>query len=136
MTSPPAPFNNCEFKICDLRGQCIGEGKCHHPIKPTDESSRTIADQAEYIAMLKLNNKFKDEANQKLREALEFCAGTLYIDDAHRVAEEALEQPVVKDSLTVQKPLSDEEIENIWEITQVTDVHDFARAIEKAHGIE
>lgn len=52
MTSLPVPFNNCEFKICDLRGQCIGEGKCHHPIKPTDESARTIADQAATIAQL------------------------------------------------------------------------------------
>ena len=32
------------------------------------------ADQAEYIAMLELNNKFKDEANQKLREALDRLA--------------------------------------------------------------
>ena len=30
------------------------------------------ADQAEYIAMLELNNKFKDDANQKLREALKY----------------------------------------------------------------
>ena len=45
-------------------------------------------------------------------------------------------ESVVKESLPTQKPLSDEEIENIWEITQVADVHDFARAIEKAHGIK
>ena len=25
------PFNNCQFEICDLPGQCRGEGKCHHP---------------------------------------------------------------------------------------------------------
>ena len=64
MTSPPAPFNNCEFKICDLRGQCIGEGKCHHPIKPTDESSRTITDQAATIAQLQIDN-------ERMREACE-----------------------------------------------------------------
>lgn len=28
----------------------------------------------------------------KLKEALEFCAGTSYIDDAHRVADEALKE--------------------------------------------
>ena len=28
----PAPYGNCQFKHCDLRGQCIREGKCHHPI--------------------------------------------------------------------------------------------------------
>ncbi|CAB4240935.1 hypothetical protein UFOVP22_30 [uncultured Caudovirales phage] len=32
------------------------------------------ADQAEYIAMLELNNKFKDDANQKLRKALDRLA--------------------------------------------------------------
>ncbi|MGN6589323.1 MAG: hypothetical protein ACTHKE_03425 [Sphingomicrobium sp.] len=25
------PFANCSFHICDLPGQCLGEGKCHHP---------------------------------------------------------------------------------------------------------
>ena len=32
------------------------------------------------------------------------------------------------------KPLSDEEIEYMWEI--LGDIHNFARAIEKAHGIK
>jgi len=25
------PFDNCSFNLCDLPGQCRGEGKCHHP---------------------------------------------------------------------------------------------------------
>lgn len=25
------PFDNCRYRICDLPGQCRGEGKCHHP---------------------------------------------------------------------------------------------------------
>lgn len=25
------PFGNCSFRMCDLPGQCRGEGKCHHP---------------------------------------------------------------------------------------------------------
>lgn len=25
------PFDNCSFRMCDLPGQCRGEGKCHHP---------------------------------------------------------------------------------------------------------
>ncbi len=25
------PFQNCRYRICDLPGQCRGEGKCHHP---------------------------------------------------------------------------------------------------------
>lgn len=35
------------------------------------------ADQAEYIAMLELNNKFKDDVNQKLRDALEWSLGCI-----------------------------------------------------------
>lgn len=27
-----APFNNCQFRHCDLPGQCRAEGKCHHPV--------------------------------------------------------------------------------------------------------
>lgn len=46
------------------------------------------------------------------------------------------EQPVVKDSLTVQKPLSDEEIKVLWWYGGKTQsIADFARAIEKHHGI-
>lgn len=25
------PFENCKYMVCDLPGQCINEGKCHHP---------------------------------------------------------------------------------------------------------
>ena len=31
---PQAPYANCRFRICDLPGQCKGEGKCHHPAVP------------------------------------------------------------------------------------------------------
>ena len=47
---------------------------------------------------------------------------------------EVLVQPVVKDYLTVQKPLSDEEITkmaNIWGNGYQPVIIDFARAIEK-----
>lgn len=30
-----APFSNCQFRECDLPGQCISEGKCHHPTHST-----------------------------------------------------------------------------------------------------
>lgn len=26
-----SPFENCRFQECDLPGQCVSEGKCHHP---------------------------------------------------------------------------------------------------------
>ena len=28
------PYDNCSFLLCDLPGQCRGEGKCHHPARP------------------------------------------------------------------------------------------------------
>jgi len=31
VTPSGAPFPNCKYQICDLPGQCIGEGACHHP---------------------------------------------------------------------------------------------------------
>ena len=46
----------------------------------------------------------------------------------------AMLESVVKDSLTVQKPLSNEEIDYMWEI--LGDTRNFARAIEKHHGIK
>ena len=102
-------------------------------------------DQAEYIAMLELNNKFKDDRiaqleiqnalyaddelvlwadrdmfineikelqldNEKMRMALEACARPFNAGEVIRISKEALSittQPesVVKDSLTVQKPV-------------------------------
>jgi len=31
------PFSNCSFRLCDLPGQCRGEGKCHHPLPAAPE---------------------------------------------------------------------------------------------------
>jgi hypothetical protein len=34
------PYANCRFQICDLPGQCKGEGKCHHPaVQPAQAAS-------------------------------------------------------------------------------------------------
>lgn len=30
-TGSNPPYSNCSFNICDLPGQCVGEGSCHHP---------------------------------------------------------------------------------------------------------
>ncbi len=35
-----APYANCRFKICDLPGQCKGEGKCHHPAVPQAQQAQ------------------------------------------------------------------------------------------------
>lgn len=36
------PFDNCQFKLCDLPGQCRGEGKCHHPARINEQDVRKI----------------------------------------------------------------------------------------------
>jgi len=51
----------------------------------------------------------------------------------YQACKEELAQPTIRNNRTVQKPLSDEEIEYMWEI--LGDIHNFARAIEKHHGI-
>ncbi|WP_419204224.1 hypothetical protein [Bordetella trematum] len=33
------PYSNCSFRLCDLPGQCRGEGKCHHPAPAAAEHS-------------------------------------------------------------------------------------------------
>ncbi len=47
-----APFKNCEFEICDLKGQCLGEGKCHHPKKVTVEMLDEIQALRQQVAEL------------------------------------------------------------------------------------
>jgi hypothetical protein len=67
-----APFANCQFRECDLPGQCRSEGKCHHPterpaaadsegVRSTDprfwnvstafSSERSAADDAQPVAV-------------------------------------------------------------------------------------
>ena len=59
----------------------------------------------------------------------------------YQACKETLAQPVVKESLTVQKPLSDEELLIILKSVAIGAVRVpqgykmFARAIEKHHGI-
>lgn len=35
------PYDNCSYKVCDLPGQCISEGKCHHPKENVERKSQT-----------------------------------------------------------------------------------------------
>ena len=39
------PFANCRFRICDLPGQCKGEGKCHHPAVPSAAQPQPLTDE-------------------------------------------------------------------------------------------
>lgn len=58
------PFGNCEFRICDLPGQCRSEGKCHHPRKLTDADRAEIcsaaleeASRAAYLRLFPKNER-------------------------------------------------------------------------------
>lgn len=36
------PFANCKYQICDLPGQCVSEGKCHHPRDDSAPAADTL----------------------------------------------------------------------------------------------
>jgi len=101
------------------------------------EAIAKLNDQAATITQLQLDNT-------KLREAL---AKVIKISDRQHDAwdsakdllsttsqPESQPESVIKESLTAQKLLSDEEIIAIDNATN--DLMEFARAIEKHHGIE
>jgi hypothetical protein len=81
------PFDNCKFQICDLPGQCKGEGKCHHPAKHAkDEITLPITEYEQLMADKKrldwidenskdysthLEVRIKDSCVTTLREAID-----------------------------------------------------------------
>jgi hypothetical protein len=57
-TNRTAPFANCQFRECDLPGQCKGEGRCHHPVAQSGPvGALTDAEKAEAI---ELSARFKE----------------------------------------------------------------------------
>lgn len=46
-----APFPNCQFKVCDLPGQCRAEGKCHHPLPDATKLGEEIMRLADEYGM-------------------------------------------------------------------------------------
>lgn len=52
------PFANCSFRICDLPGQCRGEGECHHP--KAEQQGDGGARNARLLAMLKPGHGLPD----------------------------------------------------------------------------
>jgi len=48
------PYDNCKYQICDLPGQCLSEGKCHHP--KTVQPSPPAPDLVERVARVIYNN--------------------------------------------------------------------------------
>jgi len=59
---------------------------CNHEFHPTEENNKRNQYNARLIA-----------AAPDLLEALRFCAGTSYIDDAHRVAQQAIAKATGED---------------------------------------
>ena len=62
------PFGNCSFRMCDLPGQCRGEGKCHHPSDAAPQASEAVRDAGPAAS---------EDADQKMREVLQWI-----VDDA------------------------------------------------------
>jgi hypothetical protein len=62
-----APFTNCQFKYCDLIGQCKSEGKCHHPRAEKQGEYETLKKDAERMEYkLKLVMPLFEEARDAL----------------------------------------------------------------------
>ena len=58
------PFGNCQYKHCDLPGQCRGEGECHHPTK---ESTAALQKRIEELeAVISKKDEALEEAKQNV----------------------------------------------------------------------
>ena len=50
------PFSECKYDICDLPGQCVAEGKCHHPLQK--KVINRIADLERQLAEARKENNY------------------------------------------------------------------------------
>jgi hypothetical protein len=79
--SNQTPFANCQFRICDLPGQCRAEGECHHPVAQPAESKRVDLDAKDAAELFHLCECYrKDLSNYRHRsyaEILRFVVGLL-----------------------------------------------------------
>lgn len=62
------PFDNCSFRMCDLPGQCRGEGKCHHPASAPVAGEAVNADfLASWEAQRHAGNEWADMATNGIQ---------------------------------------------------------------------
>lgn len=99
------------------------------------------ADQAKYIDLLELSIKTKDERNAQLqldndtlRKALEAESYPELQSVSESLSTTSQPESTIRNNRTTQKPLSEEEIG--WIAADSHNYFEFARAIEKCHGIE
>jgi hypothetical protein len=115
------PFANCRFQICDLPGQCKGEGKCHHP-----------------AALLQSN---AEPVNQALLDALKGAVTLFACRCSDATAANWLdgaEKAIAQAQPAKREPLTDFEIDSLTDQISLyvgKYEHAIARAIEAAHGI-
>jgi hypothetical protein len=80
------PFDNCSFRMCDLPGQCRGEGKCHHP------ASAPVAGEAQPVRWLHTLHYETSDTSEIIDDSPDSPFGTPGVDysDTYRVTSEPL----------------------------------------------
>ena len=63
------PFDDCSFQECDLPGQCVGEGKCHHPDPLSKLRARIAALEKDNGDLILDNARYIDDNTKLLNEA-------------------------------------------------------------------
>jgi hypothetical protein len=115
------PFANCRFQICDLPGQCKGEGKCHHPAALLQSNAEPV-NQALLDALKGAVTLFACRCSDATAANWLFCA----------------EKAIAQAQPAKREPLTDFEIDSLTDHISLyvgKYEHAIARAIEAAHGI-
>ena len=139
-----APFSNCQFRECDLPGQCKGEGKCHHPAAPRpieapDNPQPVIADTAlpderiDWLANahcpggVAYPNQVKTAIREALREARIADTATKYEGMFARRASEP-EYAYVIDALIAAGHISQSKVDDAFALAKKHVIADTAGA--------
>lgn len=88
------PFANCQFRICDLPGQCKAEGKCHHPRAAVAPPADKIIQHLE--ASVLRYRRMVDELKQRLSQVVH--------SEADAANERAAVSPATATFVTVTMP--------------------------------
>jgi hypothetical protein len=64
------PYGNCGFELCDLPGQCLYEGKCHHPAKHAKDEITLPISEYEQLKSDKEQLRKQIAINESLLESI------------------------------------------------------------------
>lgn len=67
------PYENCTYTYCDLPGQCLSEGKCHHPRAEEVNRREAARNLAQWIDRGSLSDWTRDKTGRSYLEFLTDC---------------------------------------------------------------